>query len=359
MSVDEAVAQVEAPWSKRHGPLHMAAAAGKLKACKVLIEQFKVNVNGTGTDGATPLHFAIYDSGSTNVVKLLLENGADPNQAYSNGVAPLHIATVRGAYEITELLLSKGADVDPMWEYKTPLSIAAQRGSARMIELLLQYKADPNTYITHTPLKAAVLGHSQVAVELLIEAGANVNAGMPDTPLIIAATAGLTDIVMCLLNSGANANISNENGITPVEIAAIQGHQECVEVLFPATNPLAEVADWSIDGVTQYALFASSQPQDLLHESEFEAEGDAAFFERDYSFALTLYTMAIEIEPDESTLYAKRSLCFLRTGHEDKALEDAQAYKCKHPDLSETSLSKEPLLLVMEFGEVFEALNLG
>ncbi|TVU11121.1 hypothetical protein EJB05_44686 [Eragrostis curvula] len=263
MSVDEAVAQVEAPWSKRHGPLHMAAAAGKLKACKVLIEQFKVNVNGTGTDGA---------------------------------------------YEITELLLSKGADVDPMWEYKTPLSIAAQRGSARMIELLLQYKADPNTYITHTPLKAAVLGHSQVAVELLIEAGANVNAGMPDTPLIIAATAGLTDIVMCLLNAGANANISNE---------------------------------------------------DLLHESEFEAEGDAAFFERDYSFALTLYTMAIEIEPDESTLYAKRSLCFLRTGHEDKALEDAQAYKCKHPDLSETSLSKEPLLLVMEFGEVFEALNLG
>ncbi|XP_062198616.1 uncharacterized protein LOC133901317 [Phragmites australis] len=51
MSVDEAVAGVEAPWSKGHGPLHMAASAGKVKVCKFLIEDLKLNVNATGTDG--------------------------------------------------------------------------------------------------------------------------------------------------------------------------------------------------------------------------------------------------------------------------------------------------------------------
>jgi hypothetical protein len=53
MSIPEAVAQVQAPWSKRHGPLHMAAAAGEARVCNLLIKDkdFKLNVNATGTDG--------------------------------------------------------------------------------------------------------------------------------------------------------------------------------------------------------------------------------------------------------------------------------------------------------------------
>jgi len=46
------------------------------------------------------------------------------------------------ACELAELLLSKGAYVDPGWEKRTPLYIACQRGNARMMELLLQHQAD-------------------------------------------------------------------------------------------------------------------------------------------------------------------------------------------------------------------------
>lgn len=51
MSVADAVVQVQAPWSKGHGPLHMAAAAGKAKSCRILIKEFGLHVDGTGTDG--------------------------------------------------------------------------------------------------------------------------------------------------------------------------------------------------------------------------------------------------------------------------------------------------------------------
>ncbi|PUZ70115.1 hypothetical protein GQ55_2G199700 [Panicum hallii var. hallii] len=362
MSVAEAVAGVEVPWSKGHGPLHMAASAGKVKACKFLIKEVQLDVNAIGTDGehlshdsslshglmapavslnlmpqyriqlcgATPLYCAVYGSGSLAVVKFLLDHQANPSRVDSHGCYPLHIAAIRGNYEIVEELLSRGACADPMWECKSPLYIAAQRGHTRMMELLLRHGAEPNNNLVYTPLKAAIFAHSLVGMELLIKADAGVNFGLPETPLIAAAAAGLTDFVKRLLEAGANANTPDDNGRIAIEIAAIQGRQQCVEVLFPFTDPLARVADWSIDGVTQHAKLMSSEPQDPVFyevdEPDYEAEGDAASNGRDYFRALTLYTMAMEVDPNNATLYAKRSLCFLNSGHQANALEDATTY---------------------------------
>jgi ankyrin repeat protein len=44
--------------------------------------------------------------------------------------------------EIAELLLSRGAYVDPICENGTPLHIAAHKGNVRMLELLLRHQAD-------------------------------------------------------------------------------------------------------------------------------------------------------------------------------------------------------------------------
>lgn len=60
MSVDEAVRSVQAPWNKGHGPLHMAAALGKLKACKYLIKDLGLDVNATGTDGSYPSFYFFF-----------------------------------------------------------------------------------------------------------------------------------------------------------------------------------------------------------------------------------------------------------------------------------------------------------
>ncbi|GJM99712.1 hypothetical protein PR202_ga16839 [Eleusine coracana subsp. coracana] len=252
----------------------------------------------------TPLILAIYGSASTAVARILLDHHADANKASNDGTTPLHAATIKDNYETAELLLSRQAYVD--------------------------------------------------------HAGADLRADAM-TPLIVAATAGSIDCIKCLLKAGADANVPYHNATMPVEIAAVCGWQECVEVLFPVTTPLARVADWSTAGIIEYVKHKRlKQPQDENYESDFEAQGDDAYHKSDYAHALTLYTMAVENSPNDSTLYAKRSLCSLHTGNKAMALDDANTYKDMQPELSKSCYAQgAALILVKEYRKATEALMSG
>ncbi|CAL4910186.1 unnamed protein product [Urochloa decumbens] len=357
--VDEAVAAVGDPESKRHGPLHLAAAAGKVEMCKLLIKDFHANVDATDVQGATPLVFAVQGTGSTDVVSLLLSHGADANMGDTGGIVPLHIAAERGFYEVAELLLSDGAEVDPICENSgAPIHIAAKHGHAEVLELLLQNEADSDRFSPtfNTPLVVSLFGSSVECLEILIEAGADVNAGSPVTPLTVAADKGLTDCIKFLLEADADANIPDENGKMPVEIAALKGQEECVELLFPATTPLPEYADWSIDGIIQHGKTVR-----LRQAYKIKAEGDAAFRKKDYQLASSRYTLALDMDPDDSTMYAKRSLCFQHMNDKESALADANAYRDMQLDLPDSGDEEEvaPLKLVEEYCKGIEALMSG
>ncbi|CAN6181810.1 unnamed protein product [Urochloa humidicola] len=366
-SMAEVVVGVEVPLHRGYGPLHCAALRGRVEMCKFLIKDLKFDVDTTEALGVTPLMLAIQYRRSA-VGRLLLGHGADPNKTCSNGSTPLHMAASLDTCEGADLLLSKGAYVDPVWEQKTPLFLACQCGNDRMMELLLRHQADPNSAVlsahTYTPLKAATYVHSLKGVELLIKAGADVNAGHPLTALMLATLAGYTDCIKCLLKAGADANIPDNKGTVPIEIAAIQGLQECVEILFPVTAPLVRIVDWSVDGIIQHAKITRSNPQDhLLQEDgkpDFEADADAAFSERDCARALTLYAEALETDPNNSTLYAKMSLCSLHTGDKGKALDDAGTYKGMQPNLSKSCYAQGAALILMkEYDRACEALMSG
>ncbi|PUZ64192.1 hypothetical protein GQ55_3G123500 [Panicum hallii var. hallii] len=309
--------------------------------------------------GATPLVFAVQGTGSTAVVSLLLSHGADANKADNGGISPLHIAAERGFYEVAELLLSKGADVDPICENGgAPVHIAAKKGHAKVLKLLLQNKADSERLSTsfNTPLVASLFGSSVECLEVLIEAGVDVNDGSPVTPLTLAADKGLTEFINYLLEAGADANIPDENGTTPVEIAALKGWEECVKLLFPVTTPLLEYADWSIDGIIQHGKTVR-----LRQAYKIKAEGDAAFRKKDYLLASSRYTLALEMDPDDSTMYAKRSLCFQRMDDKESAMADAKAYRDMRQDLQEPYSEEEgaALKLVEEYCRGIEALMSG
>jgi hypothetical protein len=84
------------------------------------------------------LHNAIYNKGHIDIVKLLLNNGADVNSKGNLVNTPLHWAAFNGNIEIVKLLLEKGADFNLKYIcVHTPLHFADSEGHIEIVKLLL------------------------------------------------------------------------------------------------------------------------------------------------------------------------------------------------------------------------------
>jgi uncharacterized protein len=127
-----------------------AAHIGDMVRVKELLDEDPSLVNRVSEyvtyylGSGTPLRNAAA-KGHMDIVKLLLERGADPNMP-EEGIAPhghaLYSAVYNGHYEIAELLLEHGAYPNPEVESSADaLSIAIMNSDIRMIDLLTAYGA--------------------------------------------------------------------------------------------------------------------------------------------------------------------------------------------------------------------------
>jgi ankyrin repeat protein len=128
----------------------MAAAKGDIDRVRALVDADpscvnRVDAYWSGYAGAgAPLKNAAA-GGHMEIVKLLLERGADPNLP-EEGIAPnghaLYSAVIHGHYEIATLLLERGANPDcPVESSADAVWIAIRDGDLRMLELLASYGA--------------------------------------------------------------------------------------------------------------------------------------------------------------------------------------------------------------------------
>ncbi|XP_047043057.1 hsp70-Hsp90 organizing protein 1-like [Lolium rigidum] len=193
-------------------------------------------------------------------------------------------------------------------------------------------------------------------------AGANVNG--INNCLARAAIEGLTEILKCLLEAGANPNRPDECGRMPIELAALCATKEDVELLFPFTSPIPDVADWSVDGIINHAKLESMQLMDDeavdMRKSDLKQQGDEAFEKQDYTNASVLYTKALRADPSDRKMLANRSLCWLRLGDGQKALEDAIKCKLSNKDSAEAHHREgEALIMLKEYEKACEVLTRG
>jgi uncharacterized protein len=121
-----------------------AAAIGDAAALRGHLEAGGV-VDTLADDGFTALHLACFFD-RDEVVRLLLDSGADPNVTAANGsdLRPVHSAVAAHASGLVAMLLAAGADPDPRQKGGfTPLHAAALHGDDAIVDLLLAAGADP------------------------------------------------------------------------------------------------------------------------------------------------------------------------------------------------------------------------
>ncbi len=157
--------------------LTMAVASGDTEIVDLLIER-GADLTVRDKYGSTVLHKAARESDG-EMMKRLLATGVDPNLKDSEDNTPLIIApgnldVVTGkSIDIVRLLIEKGADVNAKNKYGgTPLHAAI--GSEQTVKLLLEHGADVNAKNNDawTPLEVALLRGCPSTVQLLEKAGA-------------------------------------------------------------------------------------------------------------------------------------------------------------------------------------------
>lgn len=145
-----------------------AAAIGDQECLLEILAAQPDLVNQPASDGFSLLGLATF-FGQTHLVKTLLEQGAEVNQASQNAmkVSPIHSAVATGNLELVQLILEHGADVNAQQQTGvTALHAAAHHGNKKLVQLLLDHGADSSiqTEEGKTALDFAVTdGHKEVA----------------------------------------------------------------------------------------------------------------------------------------------------------------------------------------------------
>ena len=182
-------------------PLRAASNKGHIDVVRVLLDH-GANVN-TIDKRNTPLRSA-YVGGHLEIMRLLLEHGADVD-AWDFSDLLLNDASKDGRAEVVHLLLQHNADVNSRgYTNWTPLQGASFFGQTKVVQLLLDRGAAIDTPSNY-PLRLAITKNYFEIVQLLLEHGADVNIRneRDRTPYQVAESAGLTEIARLLLEHGA------------------------------------------------------------------------------------------------------------------------------------------------------------
>ncbi|XP_021701891.1 serine/threonine-protein phosphatase 6 regulatory ankyrin repeat subunit B isoform X2 [Aedes aegypti] len=289
-------------------------------------EVLKSYLNFTNEDGATALHYACQvtkdevksGTGDREIVKMLLENGADVslatkatqetcfhavsvagnndvlseminhlsttdiqkamNRQSSVGWTPLLIACNRGHMDLVNTLLANHARVDVFDnEGRSALHLAAEHGYLQVCDALITNKAFINSKsrVGRTALHLAAMNGYTELVKFLIRdhnAVVDILTLRKQTPLHLAAASGQMNVCKLLLELGANIDATDDVGQKPIHVAAQNNYSE-VAKLFLQQHPNLVMAT-SKDGNTCAHIAAMQGSVKVIEElMKFDRNG--------------------------------------------------------------------------------------
>lgn len=230
------VALLALPRSGLGQELLAAAREGAVTRVEALLDERPDLVHEVDEARRTGLHLAA-GRGHRDVVRVLLERGADPNAQDYRDETPLHRAALADRLEVAELLLDQGADPDLAGPQRRTalLFVARETGNVEMAALLLRAGADIEAQDAgaDTPLELAAWRGFRPLVNFLLDSGAHVPVtGYEGTSLTQhAADNGLVQLFRSLADRGADLTIRNEDGGSLLHSASRGGSLELVREL--------------------------------------------------------------------------------------------------------------------------------
>ncbi len=220
-------------WLRRsnavYSPLE-AAEAGSAEKMEDAVMHEPLQVNAVDELGRTALHIAA-SKGNPQVVKILLEAGADAAACDATGKLPLDVAQ---GENVKQLLVVAAA----AREKELQLCRDIQAGNVDAVKAALAAGVNADALCADksgTLLMVAVKNKNALIVKELLAAGADVhfeNSAMKSILHVAAATAG-GDVIRELLAAGANPMHPGNNGATPLHDAIWARNTPAVEALIP------------------------------------------------------------------------------------------------------------------------------
>ena len=179
--------------------------------------------------GMTPLLYAARD-GRMDIVRMLLDAGAEVNQRDANEIPPLILAITNNHPDVARFLIDRGADIKAVdWYGRTPLWAAVETRNMDVDNATFVNSIDRQPFLD--------------LIQVLLERGADVNARVKEvppirrdflritgslswvdftgqTPFLTAGLAGDLTVMKLLLKHGADPNIPTFSGTTALMAAA-------------------------------------------------------------------------------------------------------------------------------------------
>ncbi|XP_015250018.1 PREDICTED: ankyrin repeat domain-containing protein 50-like [Cyprinodon variegatus] len=167
--------------------LHVASWQGSVEIVDLLLKH-GANPNAQDSEGRPPLHSVAWTGHEQVGHRLLAANNVIIDLACHQGATPLSIAAQEGHFNIVKMLLENGANPNHIDKYgRSPVKVAGKNGHVTVVRLLESYGAKPYIGLLHnsstvSPLKPNKILSSGMGQSNAVEVTATTSSSSVSSP---------------------------------------------------------------------------------------------------------------------------------------------------------------------------------